>query len=192
MSWWCEWVQKRLVNPEDERTWPMWVRRHVACCPGCQEYRQRVLRLRTALSGVPSPEMPDFLPQRTMGVIRLWVAQGIETAPSEGLSVWAWRAVWVGIFLLFFALWRHEVPQLSPPVASPVVHTTPAHYGAETGRVPRSVAASEEIPWMVLVPRPAEWVGPRFVIDPFEVTATQHPEGLQVGGVSVTPVSFEY
>lgn len=189
---WCRWIQKRLIIPENESTWPAWVRRHVARCPDCAGFRDNNIRLRAAFTATEDQTTDEAAIRRIMAAIREWEAgqSVLESAPSIW-AAWTLRLALIGAFAVLLAMSYLEVPQIAPARA-PVADVRSADIPMRDPRMPSfQPSALSPVPY-------------RFVIrtsTPLDAVTT--PENLwangsnigrsvEFGGVPVMPVSFDY
>lgn len=189
---WCRWVQKRLIIPENETTWPAWVRRHVARCPDCAGFRDNTIRLRAAFTVTEDQTTDEAAVRRIMAAIREWEAEqsALDSVPSVW-PTWALRLAVIGAFAVLLAMSYLEVPQIAPtraPVADvrstgfpmrdpgvpgfqpPTLPSGPYRFVLRTS-TPLNAAAAPESTW---------------------ANGSNIGRSVEFGGVPVMPVSFDY
>lgn len=189
---WCRWVQKRLVIPEDDTTWPVWVRRHTARCAGCAAFRDRSIQIRSAFAKAQDQMADEAAVQRVMVAIRQYESGQTATEESAALwPVWGLRLAVVGIFAVLLVISYLELPRLTPAHA-PVVATK-----ASEAPMPLPKAATSQplafppVPYRFVFrpPAPLDWpsVPGRSWVDGSNIGRS-----AEFGGVPVMPVSFDH
>lgn len=193
---WCRLVQKLILIPEDESTWPSWAARHVKACENCRQFVQQTIALRKILLREPPPENEQAVLQIMARIRGLeHAAPGDSESTWQGLEWlaprWGFRLALAAALILIVAVHvsnrlllssPHGEIAVEEPVDRPVLYSAPVHnIPQRIPPLPRPVVVYVETPRLPPTP-----------IGPVIAAASNEGAGIEFGGVPIVPVSFDY
>lgn len=192
---WCSWVQKRILIPEDQSTWPAWVVRHVAVCKHCRRFAEQTAAMRKWMAEPAPSAMNELAVQRIMGRVRELDAAACEAREMIGGESWTglqWglRLALAGAVILIIAVHVADMPTVSRPTGEVAVEQPVSlpEMRAQPVQMMVPKAPSLPRPVVVYVEPPPVSRSPR----PFVVAASNEGMGVEFGGVPIMPVRFDY
>ncbi len=193
----CGWIQKKILIPDDPRTWPGWVARHVARCDGCRAFVERATAVKRLLAEEPAPAPDEVEIERIMRRVQAVAADASRERQAAPWSTgelfeprWGLRLALAAAVIMILVVHFVNAPTPSGSQNEEVAEALPSATVGAPGPVapsPHGTPSMASPVFVVVRPplaQPVAWEA--------TAAASNGGAGVEFGGLPVMPVSFDY